>query len=52
MINQLRAFLLERSMVFAQKPAKLKAAMTEILENAGAELTPEVRHLIARLGSK
>jgi transposase len=26
-VNQIRAFLLERGMVFAQKPAKLKAAM-------------------------
>jgi transposase len=37
-INQLRAFLLERGMVFAQKPAKLKAAMADILENAEADL--------------
>jgi transposase len=35
-INQLRAFLLERGMVFAQTPAKLKAAMADILENAEA----------------
>jgi transposase len=34
-INQIRAFLLERGMVFAQKPAKLKAAMADVLENAG-----------------
>jgi transposase len=33
-INQIRAFLLERGMVFAQKPAKLKAAMADVLENA------------------
>src|ERR1700722_17071639 len=33
-INQLRAFLLERGMVFAKTPAKLKLAMPEILENA------------------
>ena len=32
-INQIRAFLLERGMVFAQKPAKLKAAMADVLEN-------------------
>jgi transposase len=31
-INQVRAFLLERGMVFAQTPAKLKAAMADILE--------------------
>src|ERR1700750_2503043 len=32
-INQIRAFLLERGMVFAQKPAKLKAAMADVPEN-------------------
>ncbi len=48
-INQLRAFLLERGMVFAQKPAKLKAAMADILENAEADLTPLMRNLIDTL---
>src|SRR5271154_6334309 len=48
-INQLRAFLLERGMVFAQKPAKLKAAMADILENAEADLTPQMRNLIDML---
>ena len=38
-INQLRAFLRERGTVFAQTPAKLKGAMTDILENAEADLT-------------
>jgi transposase len=38
-INQLRAFLLERGMVFAQKPARLGAAMADILDNAEADLT-------------
>ena len=33
-INQLRAFLLERGMVFARTPTKLKAAMPDVLENA------------------
>jgi transposase len=42
-INQIRAFLLERGMVFAQRPAKLKAAMADILENAEADLTPQMR---------
>ena len=42
-INQLRAFLLERGMVFAKTPAKLKVAMPEILENAEANLTPRMR---------
>jgi transposase len=36
-INQIRAFLLERGMAFAQRPAKLKAAMAHILENAEAD---------------
>jgi transposase len=48
-INQLRAFLLERSMGFAQKPAKLKAAMADILENAEADLTPLMRNLLNTL---
>jgi transposase len=48
-INQIRAFLLERGMVFAQKPAKLKAAMADILENAEANLTPQMRSLIDML---
>lgn len=45
-INQLRAFLLERGLVFARTPAKLRAAMSEILENAKADLTPQMRNLI------
>jgi transposase len=48
-INQIRAFLLERGMVFAQKPAKLKAALADILENAEADLTPLMRNLIDML---
>ena len=48
-INQIRAFLLERGMVFAQRPAKLKAAMADVLENADAELTPQMRNLINML---
>ena len=36
-------------MVFAQKPAKLKAAMADILENAEANLTPTMRNLINML---
>jgi transposase len=51
-INQLRAFLLERGMVFAQTPAKLKAAMADILENAEADLTPQMRNLIDMLWSR
>jgi transposase len=48
-INQIRAFLLERGMVFAQKPAKLKAAMADVLENAENALTPMMRNMIGIL---
>ena len=51
-INQLRAFLLERGMVFAKTPYKLKQAMPEILENADANLTPRMRHLVGLLWSE
>src|SRR6201999_2129801 len=37
-INQLRAFLLERGLVFAKSPARLRERMPEILENADANL--------------
>jgi transposase len=48
-INQLRAFLLERGMVFAKTPAKLRLAMPEILENADANLTPRMCDLVSLL---
>ena len=51
-INQLRAFLLERGLVFARTPAKLRAAMSDILENAEADLTPQMRNLIDLLWSE
>ena len=51
-INQLRAFLLERGMVFAKTPFKLKLAMPEILENADANLTPRMRNLVSLLWSE
>src|SRR5258705_5625048 len=51
-INQLRAFLLERGLVFAQTPAKLRAAMADILENAEADLTPRMGNLIDGLWSE
>jgi len=51
-INQLRAFLLERGMAIAQRPAKLKAAMGNILGNAEVDLTPRMRSLIAILWSE
>jgi transposase len=45
------AFLLERGMVFAKTPSKLKQAMSEILENADANLTPRMRNLVGMLWS-
>lgn len=48
-INQLRAFLLERGLVFAKSPAKLRARMPEVLENAEEDLTPRMRNLLALL---
>ena len=48
-INQIRAFLLERGLVFEKKPAKLKSAMADVLENAEADLTPLMRNLINTL---
>src|SRR5882672_2393712 len=47
LINQTRAFLLERGMTFSKTPAKLKLAMPEILENADANLTPRMRNLVS-----
>ncbi len=48
-INQLRALLLERGLVFAKSPAKLRERMPEILENADEDLTPRMRNLLAML---
>ena len=45
-INQIRAFLLERGLVFAQRPAHLRAAMADVLENVDADLTPMMRNLV------
>ena len=41
MINQIRAFLLERGLVFAKRPAQLRAAMADVLENAEADLNAD-----------
>ncbi|HEX3469865.1 MAG TPA: IS110 family transposase [Silvibacterium sp.] len=51
-INQLRAFLLERGMTFAKTPAKLRIALPDILENAEANLSPKMRNLIDLLWSE
>ena len=48
-INQLRAFLLERGMVFAKSPAKLRRELPDVLENADQNLTPRMRDLLALL---
>jgi transposase len=48
-INQLRAFLLERGLVFAKSPARLRERMPEILENAEEDLTARMRKLLAQL---
>ena len=45
-INQMRGFLLERGLAFAKTPAKLRAAMPDMLENAERDLTPRMRSLI------
>jgi len=45
-INQLRAFLLERGLIFAKTPAKLHAALPEVLENVDLDLTTQMRNLI------
>ena len=51
-INQLRAFLLERGMVFAKSPIRLREAIPEVLENANENLTPRLRNLVAMLWSE
>ena len=51
-INQLRAFLLERGMVFAKTPFQLKQAMPEVFEDADANLTPRMRNLVSLLWSE
>jgi hypothetical protein len=42
-INQLRAFLLERGLVFAKSPVRLREAIPEVLENANENLIPRIR---------
>jgi hypothetical protein len=45
-INQIRAFLLERGISFRKGPASLRRQMPEILENADAKLSPAMRRLL------
>src|SRR5665811_1684480 len=52
LINQIRAFLLERGIVFAKSPIRLREALPEVLENANENLTPRMRNLVAMLWSE
>src|ERR1700757_2013463 len=45
-INQIRAFLLERGVVFRKGPASLRRQMPEILENADEKLSTAMRRLL------
>ena len=51
-INQIRAFLLERGMVFAKSPIRLREAIPSVLENVEENLTPRMRNLIAMMWSE
>ncbi len=51
-INQIRAFLLERGMVFAKSPIRLREAIPSVLENVEEDLTPRMRNLIAMMWSE
>jgi tetratricopeptide (TPR) repeat protein len=46
MINQVRAFLLERGISFHKGSASLRRQMPEILENADEKLSPAMRRLL------
>src|SRR6516225_2441357 len=48
-INQLRAFLLERGITFRQGRAYLRNRIPELLEDAEQRLTPLMRRLVDRL---
>ena len=48
-INQLRAFLLERGITFRQGRAYLRNRIPELLEDAEQRLTPRMRGLVDRL---
>jgi transposase len=45
-INQIRAFLLERGISFRKGPASLRRQMPEILENAAKKLSTAMRRLL------
>ena len=48
-INQVRAFLLERGIIFRKGPAMLRRQMPQILENADTPLSPRIRALLAMM---
>jgi transposase len=48
-INQVRAFLLERGITYRKGPASLRRQMPEILEDAETQLSPRMRSLLATL---
>src|SRR5512144_951893 len=48
-INQIRAFLLERGVTFRKGPASLQRQMPAILENAEAQLSPRIRAVLATM---
>lgn len=48
-INQIRAFLLERGATFRKGAASLRRQMPEILENADEQLSPRMRTLLASM---
>ena len=52
LINQIRAFLLERGIVFAKSPIRLREALPEVLESVNESLTPRMRNLVAILWSE
>ena len=52
LINQIRGFLLERGIVFAKSPLRLREALPEVLENANEDLSPRMRSLISILWSE
>ena len=48
-INQIRAFLLERGITFRKGPSSLRRQMPEILENGDEQLSPRIRSLLAMM---
>jgi transposase len=52
LINQMRAFLLERGIVVAQGPKALRRRLAEILADDGNRLSPRIRRLIEEMGNE